>query len=388
MDNNNNPWESKSWESGIKFVEEKKSRKFIKFLGLLLIIFFSASFGGILGGYYVKNNYLASNYDQLMTKENQNKNVTTSLPTSIIAKNSITKVAETVGPAVVGIENNVQTWGGGMTPMGSGSGIIFDKAGYIVTNQHVIEGASKVVVTLPGGERKVTARIIGSDMKTDLAVLKIEAQNLPVAKLGDSSQVKVGEVAVAIGNPMGQEYAGSVTAGIVSAMNRNLSVDGRKYKVIQTDASINEGNSGGALCNEAGEVIGINSLKLGNSEGIGFAISINEAKPIIESLMKKGYVSRPYLGIGYVFIDSDTSQLYHTPVGAGVKQVMPGTAAEAAGLQAGDVITAIDGKELKNQNDLGDIIEGHKVGDTAKVKVWRGGKYLETQVKLGDSKGQ
>ena len=388
MDFNNNSLNNNKWESGVKFVEERKPKKFMRFLGMILLMFFAASIGGILGGYYVKKNYAPDSLTQARSfGETNEKADSSNAQSSPIPKNAVTKVAETVGPAVVGVENNVFSFEG-LTPQGSGSGIIFDKQGYIVTNEHVIEGANKITVTLPGGERKVNATLVGADKKTDLAVLKIDVGNLPVAKFGDSSKVRVGDLAIAIGNPLGQEYAGTVTVGFISAVNRNINMDGRKYKVFQTDASINPGNSGGALCNEAGEVIGINSLKAKQSEGMSFAISINEAKPIIQSLMKDHYISRPYLGIYYVFIDQETAKYNDIPVGVAIQQVVTGSAAEKAGIRQGDIITSFDGVEIKEQNDIGDILEKHKVGDSVTAKLWRNGRILDVTVKLQDSKGQ
>lgn len=377
MESNNN-----SWGSGVRFVEERKPKRFVRLLGLILIIFFSASIGGILGGYYVKKSYITPNYNQDLTKEGSN--LSQSPNTADIPKNSITKVSEIVGPAVVGVDNNGRTWGGGTALQGSGSGIIFDKSGYIVTNHHVIEGANSVSVTLSGG-KKVSAKIIGGDSKTDIAVLKIDAENLPVAKFGDSSKVRVGDTAIAIGNPLGQEFAGSVTTGVISALNRTINTDGKEYKVIQTDASINPGNSGGALCNEAGEVIGINTLKLKSAEGMSFAIPINEAKPIIEALIKNGYVSRPTLGIGYTIISPEMSEQYNIPIGAGIQQVNRGGAAEAAGIKVGDIMTHFDGKEIKEINTLGDILKEHKVGDEINAKIWRDGRSYDIKIKVGDS---
>lgn len=230
-------------------------------------------------------------------KKNEKENKNEQLP-----KNSITKVAESVGPAVVGISNKTEGYFG-QEDQGSGSGIIFDPNGYIVTNNHVIDGAQKITIKLSTG-KVLNASLVGTDRRSDLAVIKVDAKNLPVAKFGDSSKVKVGDVAIAIGNPLGEEFAGTVTAGIVSATNRKIQYAGAVYKLIQTDAAINPGNSGGALCNDAGEIIGINSLKE-KAEGIGFAISINEAKDIIKSLMDYGKVSRPYLGVAGKTISSE-----------------------------------------------------------------------------------
>lgn len=379
MDYNNN-----SWESGVRFVEEKKPKKFMRFLGIILIIFFSASIGGILGGYYVKKNY-DSGYIYENTKENV-KNLSQNTNTSI-PKNSINEVADLVGPAIVGVNNNVRVFGGGTALQGSGSGIIFDKAGYIVTNEHVIDGATNVTVTLPGG-KKLPAQVIGSDVRSDLAVLKVNAQNLPVAKFGDSSKVRVGDTAIAIGNPLGEEFAGSVTVGVISAVNRKLYLDGKMYKLIQTDASINPGNSGGALCNVAGEVIGINTLKNLDAEGMGFAIPINEAIPIIQSLIKNGYVSRPYIGIEYKFVDKEVSEEYDIPIGVYVVRVVSGGAAEKAGILPGDIIVSFDKVSLDSSETLIDALSKHKVGDVVNLKVYRSGSYQNIQIKLQDSNGR
>ncbi len=386
MDYNNNSTENNSWGSGIRFKEEKKPKRLLKVLGIVMIVFFSASIGGILGGYYVKTNYTPS-YQGHDTGSNET-NQSSSVKVSNLPKNTITQVAEKVGPAVVGISNNVLTPFSGLKPAGSGSGIIIDREGYIITNNHVIKGATSVTVTLPGG-KKVPARIIGGDDQADLAVLKINMANLPVAKLGDSSEIRVGDVAVAIGNPLGEEFAGTVTAGIVSGINRELDTDKGTYRYIQTDASINPGNSGGALCNADGEVIGINSVKISdrfeNVEGMGFAIPISDAKPIIDEIIKKGYVSRPQIGIRYEDIDSDTAQAYGVPVGAGVHEVAQGGPAYQAGIVSGDIIVEIDGVKLNDDTNLRIIINRRKIGDVIPIRVWRDGKYLDFKVKLGDS---
>lgn len=386
MDYENNSPKNNSWESGIKFVEEKKPRRIVRFLALIMVVFFSGSIGGILGGYYVKNNYIPEGTG---TANNQS-NSSNSVQTANLPKTSISKVAEEVGPAVVGVTNYVDSQGfgsawGGTSEGGTGSGIIFDSEGHIVTNYHVIEGAKKVSVTLPGG-KKIDAKIIGEDEAIDLAVLKIDGiKNLPVAKFGDSSKVRVGDTAIAIGNPLGEEFAGSVTSGIISALNREIALNGEANKYIQTDASINPGNSGGALLNEAGEVIGINSIKVGSAEGMGFAIPINTAKPIIDELIQKGKVSRPFLGIGYQFIDQYSANDWKVPVGIGIQNVVKNSPAEQAGIKIEDIITVFDGIEIKDENTLKNTLRNHKVGDEVSAKVWRSGKYSEVKIKIGDS---
>jgi len=240
----------------------------------------------------------------------------------------VVSIAEKIGPSIVGIKVSYKVtdpfafFGDTESEAkGEGSGIIVRKDGYILTNYHVIDSAyqdkkqtGKVDVYLPNNNKTpISAKIIGGDSRTDLAVIKIDQDNLPVAELGDSSQVKVGELAVAIGNPLGMEFAGSVTAGVISAVNRTIEVDGKNLNLIQTDAAINPGNSGGALVNSVGKVIGVNTIKMASTgvEGLGFAIPTNEVKPIMEQLIKYTYVKgRPQIGIGGVNIDERTSQQY------------------------------------------------------------------------------
>ncbi|WKV08289.1 trypsin-like peptidase domain-containing protein [Thermoanaerobacterium sp. CMT5567-10] len=320
--------------------------------------------------------------------------------------NLITNIAKIVSPSVVGIDTSA-TYSNGFRSAfvseGSGSGIIIDSQGYIVTNYHVIEGASTITVSLSDG-RKFSAQLIGKDSKTDLAVLKINATNLTAAKLGDSSKLEVGDLAVAIGNPLGESFAGTVTSGIISGLNRNLQSDYGAVNLIQTDAAINPGNSGGPLVNSNGEVIGITSVKLTSTddnstqgsfgmyqsqstpvEGMGFAIPINEAKPIIDELIKHGYVERPMMGVSVQEVTQQDAAQYNIPVGLYIAQVQQGSGADEAGLQAGDVITAVDGTKVQTFDALQSIISKHKVGDTITVAFWRNGKTLSTKVKLMSS---
>ncbi|MGF7430529.1 trypsin-like peptidase domain-containing protein [Thermoanaerobacterium thermosaccharolyticum] len=320
--------------------------------------------------------------------------------------NLITNIAKIVSPSVVGIDTSVSYSNGyrsALVPEGSGSGIIINSQGYIVTNNHVVDGASKITVNLSDG-RKFPAQLIGKDAKTDLAVLKINATNLIPAKLGDSSKLEVGELAVAIGNPLGESFAGTVTAGIISGLNRNLQSDYGPVNLIQTDAAINPGNSGGPLVNSNGEVIGITSVKLTSTggsdtqdpfgmfqsqstpvEGMGFAIPINEAKPIIDELIKHGYVERPIMGVSVQEVTSQDAAQYNIPVGLYIAQVQQGSGADAAGLQAGDVITAVDGTKVDTFDSLQSIITKHKIGDTITVTFWRNGRTLTAKVKLMSS---
>lgn len=301
----------------------------------------------------------------------------------------VVAIAEQVGPTVVGVSNRgvVQDFFGrtSVEERGSGSGVIIDKRGYIVTNHHVIDGASEIIVNLADG-RKVEAELVGSDSRSDLAVIKIEAKDLPVAVLGDSTKIKTGELVVAIGNPLGIEFARSVTMGVVSATERTLTIGDQQFSLIQTDAAINPGNSGGALVNSQGHVIGINSAKLVISgvEGMGFAIPISDARPIIDELIEKGYVSRPYLGIAGTEIDEITAKRLGVPQGIIVRQLVVSGPAHKAGLQEMDIITAIDGTVVKNFDELNKIFDKHKPGDQVKITVDRDGEKLELPLTLGE----
>ena len=265
---------------------------------------------------------------------------------------SIVDIAKKAGPAVVGVVSKITTttfFGMSQEQEGGGSGIIINSDGYIITNQHVINGATTVKVVLNNG-KEYDAKLIGQDRKTDLAVIKIEETNLPTAELGQSSALEVGELAVAIGNPMGLEFAGSVTAGVISALNRTMTVDGRQYTLIQTDAAINPGNSGGALVNKYGQVIGINTVKIGASgyEGMGFAIPIDIAMPIINELLESGYVKgRPVIGVSLREINEQISKRYNLPVGLYVLEVMEFSGAEKAALKLPTLLQKQTAKKLK-----------------------------------------
>ncbi|WP_392485998.1 S1C family serine protease [Haloimpatiens sp. FM7315] len=365
----------------IKFRNNKKNA-FLKSISYFVIIVLVAVLSSV-----VTANYITEKKFPELQKSLKKQNTSTSSSKGIetvtsepIKENAVTKVAETVGPAVVAISNSQEGFFGDVEN-GSGSGIIFNEEGYIVTNYHVIEGATKVTVKLSSG-KELNAKIIGTDSKSDLAVIKIDAKNLPVAKFGDSSKVKVGDMAIAIGNPLGEEFAGSVTAGIISALNRKIVQGEAVYKVLQTDAAINPGNSGGALCNSNGEVIGINSLKLGasvNAEGMGFSIAINEAKDIVDQLMKNGKVIRPVVGI---YGGTVNPQASGGVKGVYVSKIVTGSGAEKAGVLQGDVITEFSDKKVETMSDLSSILFEHKVGDEVSCKVYRDGKTKKLKIKL------
>ncbi len=311
------------------------------------------------------------------------------LPGGYLDYSPVVAIAERVGPTVVGISNRAVTrdfFGRErVVERGSGSGVIISKEGHIVTNYHVIEKAQSIGVNLADG-RQVDAQVVGSDPRTDLAVLKINASNLPVADLGDSNQIRVGELVVAIGNPLGYEFARSVTAGVVSAKERNITIEERKFKLIQTDAAINPGNSGGALVNSRGQVIGINSAKLviPGVEGMGFAIPISDARPIINELIERGYISRPSLGIYGAVIDERTARLNDLPQGIYIDRVIPGGAAQKAGLKSEDIIVGINGQKVTNFDELSEVLKQFKPGDQITVNIYRGNKKLDVPLTLGE----
>lgn len=305
---------------------------------------------------------------------------------------TIPEIAIKVGPATVGIVSSVPTttYFGTVQSESSGSGIIISEDGYVVTNQHVINGASEITVHLSTGEKK-KAEIIGQDVKTDLAVLKMEKAQYPYAEFGVSSDLEVGDLAVAIGNPLGMEFAGSVTSGIISALNRTVEVDGKTYNLLQTDAAINSGNSGGALVNCYGEVIGINSVKISSAgvEGLGFAIPVDEAKPVIQDLINFGYVKgRPVLGIIGSNIGEDVSRVYNYPEGVFVEQVVEGSGAAAAGIKRGDIITHIDDTRIKTTEELNKVRDKKKAGDSVKLTIERSGRIISVNAVLGEEKAQ
>ena len=306
---------------------------------------------------------------------------------------SVMEIAQKVGPAVVGIVCEGQ-YGTNMflmpsTGSSSGSGIIISGDGYVLTNAHVIENANKITVIL-STQKEYAATVVGKDSKTDLAIVKIEETDLPTATLGNSGGVQVGELCVAIGNPLGQELAGSVTTGCISAVNRTVSVDGKQYTLLQTDAAINPGNSGGALVNAYGEVIGINSVKMSASdiEGIGFAIPSDVAKPIISDLISVGYVQgRPLIGIvNGRTVTPQLSRQYDLPEGIYVTSIEEFSGAELAGIQAGDVIIKCDGKDVRTLAELNDIRDTHKSGEQLTLTIVRNGETKDYIVTLSEDK--
>ena len=302
---------------------------------------------------------------------------------------STVEIVRLVSPATVSVYV-MGTVNDRNTPIFSGTGFFVSENGYIVTNQHVIDDVINnsdlsLIVDVPGYEIPLDAEIVGYDIQTDIAVLKVEEQEEPFAyvTLGDSDTLQVGELVVAIGNPLGR-LEGTVTVGVVSALNRQANNNGYTMELIQTDASINSGNSGGPLINSFGEVIGVTNAKISASEGLGFAIPISNVRDIIQSIINYGYVAnRPYLGVtvGQVYGDA----YYGAIEGVYVSEVEPGGPADVAGMRSGDLIVSIDGVEIERSDDIISVRDTHLPGDEIPVVIERDGRTRELTLIVGDS---
>ena len=306
------------------------------------------------------------------------------------------QVSEMVSPSVVVITTeqvvySQWSWyGQNQVESGAGSGVIISSDGYILTCAHVVSGASQITVTI--GDTDYTATVVGEDDTSDVAVLKIDATGLTPATVGDSDSLSVGDSVLAVGNPLG-ELGGTVTSGIVSALNRSVTIQGTSstntMSLIQMDASVSPGNSGGGLFNMNGELIGLVNAKSSSSdaEGLGFAIPINDAIQVAQDLLENGYVSgRPYMGITYIAVtDAQTAaQLNVNAYGVYVVDVVQGGPADKAGLKAGDRIVSIDGTEIAQKDDLGTLMQQHTAGDTLSITVARDGQMQTVSLTLGE----
>ena len=306
------------------------------------------------------------------------------------------QVADMVSPSVVVITTeqvvySQWSWyGQSQVESGAGSGVIISSDGYILTCAHVVDGASSITVTID--DKDYTATLVGEDTTSDVAVIKIDATGLTPATVGDSDSLKVGQSVMAVGNPLG-ELGGTVTGGMISALNRSVTIQGTSstntMSLIQMDASVSPGNSGGGLFNMSGELIGIVNAKSSSSdaEGLGFAIPINDAIKVAQELLENGYVTgRPYLGITYLGVeDAQTAaQLGVNAYGVYVVEVVKGGPAERAGLQSGDRIVSIDGTEIASKDDLGTLMQKHAAGDTLSITIARNGQMQTVSVTLGE----
>jgi len=369
--------------------EKKSQRHGLKITALLLILLLSAGAGfgrGLAALYYGQD---------LLPSRGGNSPIQITGSDSL---NTAEAIAEKVIPSVVGISTTsritYQSWFGTQQGIsqGSGTGIIVDEQGYILTNSHVVgDGkAEEIIVQLYDG-REVNGTVLWNDRSIDLAIVKIQATGLTAAELGDSEEVRIGSYAVAIGNPLGMAFDRSVTQGIISGLDRTITVsDGQTQTtmegLMQTDASINSGNSGGPLLNSRGQVIGINSAKAQTGEGLGFAIPINTAKPIIDEIKTKGEFNRSYLGIRGISVE-DFNQSYpenklSAESGVFIVQIYMDSPAAKAGIQEQDVISKLDGKDVKTMTQLITGLYAHRPGDTIPITIIRDGKTLEISVTL------
>lgn len=377
----------------MSYFEGDSSRR-ISWAMVIILMLVSAVVGGIVS-YALAPAILGSGSNAPSQEIRDDGSQQTPIPVEPGGQSPVVAIAQNVGPAVVGITNFQGTnFFSGEQESGSGSGFIIDgEKGLIVTNNHVISGAQRLTVTLNEKEQ-YNASVVGRDSRTDLAVIKINAdKKLPEITLGDSNKLQVGEGVVAIGNPLGKEFARSVTSGVVSALNREITVATSQgggevtLNLIQTDAAINPGNSGGPLVNMKGQVVGINSVKIAQEgvEGMGFSIPIADAKPIIHQIISQGYVRRPFIGIyNFQEITQEMAEWYNIPTGIYVGGVVQGSPAARVGIRPEDIIVEIDGTRISSYADLDGVIGKHQVGDKISIAVVRNGSRRTFKLTLGE----
>lgn len=377
-------------------------KKWIAVISIVLVT------GFILGGAIVAANTETPLVSGILGKEDATAAQAAPATVNPSGQMSVADIVEKASPAVVNIEAKIKVSSGYQDPFlndpffrdffgnrnqiapqsryqnSIGTGFIISEDGYIITNQHVIDNADEITVKLQGKEKGIPAQLVGQDYELDLAVLKINGKGYKTLTLGNSDQMKVGEWVVAIGEPYGLDH--TVTTGVISAKGRPIKIEDRNYKnLIQTDAAINPGNSGGPLLNMRGEVIGINTAVNAQAQGIGFAISINTAKEVLDQLMDNGKVSRPYLGISMVDIDGAAIKELDLPAnthGVAVAKVVQASPAAKAGLMYMDVIVTVDGKAISNGKDVQEAIAGKEIGDRIMVGVIRQGNDITLPVIL------
>ena len=356
---------------------------------ILVCVLLSSAFG--FGGAMLAGNGSLSSQDSAGLKNTTNAKTTGfNLENATGSSMTVQQITAKAQDSVVEIKTEsvkADAWMQQYVREGAGSGVIIKNNGYIITNNHVIAGASKILVTT-SDKKQYEARLVGSDADTDVAVLKINAKNLKAVTMGNSDQLNVGDLAVAIGNPLG-ELGGTVTAGIISALDRSISIEGKTMSLLQTDTSINPGNSGGGLFNQYGQLVGVVVAKSSGSdvEGLGFAIPINRAADVASQLMQGGYVKgKPSTGMAYVDMSGQQQQDFfgnsQQSVGSVYIKEVNGKNAKKAGFQPGDLVYSVDGKEIQSIDALSSIITSKKVGDTVNFIVLRNGQSKEIKLKL------
>jgi len=368
----------------------KKSIGFGFFFGFLILSLIFGGAGGFLVGYFLPTKEAKQGVVNSATESTKKEKIVVEESSAII------DTVKKVGPAVVSIittDNVMDFFGDVYQQKGGGTGFVLTSDGLILTNKHVLPSSGELtVVTRDGNKFKAQVRAV--DPFTDLALISINAKNLPVVELGDSDLIEVGQHVVAIGNALG-EFQNTVTSGVISAKGRTIIAEGERFdNMIQTDAAINPGNSGGPLVNLKGQVIGINTVVAGGAENIGFAIPINTAKYAVESFKKYGKIRRPFVGIRYIPITKETASVNNLPVDYGVLilrgntstdlAVTPSSPAAKAGLKEGDIITAINDQRIDEDHPLNSILSRYYPGDVVEFTILRGGKEFKTTLTLGE----
>ena len=374
------------------FEDEGHKAGIKSYLGLILVVLLVA--GGLYFWQTTSDDQQIKSGEKDLQQQAEDETTEPVNTRQLSKEEAVTEVVEEVGPAVVKIETtqenrrfNIFAWETERKVSGQGSGVIIDQAGYIVTNNHVIDGADQIEVRLNEQGQKYQAEVVGTDAVTDLAVIKIEPpqEDLPVVDFVNSEQLKVGQLAIAIGNPYG--FSNTVTTGVISALGRKLPLqeETELTNMIQTDAAINPGNSGGALLNSQGRVIGINTAIIEQGQGIGFAIPSNIVKEITQELIEKGKVVRPWIGIYGAEVTPRLEKEYDLAVDYGVYifRVIADSPAAESGLIQGDIIVQLNNKKITNMNQLKSILRGYKVGDTVEITVYRKDKQQEIELELG-----
>lgn len=376
-------------------------KRTIYILLVIVIAGVSALTGAVAGGFAVfqtvSQNQPEGHSISVPSEANSNQPVQTLVLNSTDVETAITQSVQKVGPAVVTIVGTISgqnTFFGSSTDQKvSGSGVFISELGYILTNNHVVEGTKEVSIILSDGTEQ-NAVLVGTDPYSDIAILKTDGSVPAVAALGNSDLLQPGESVIAIGSPLG-DFKNTVTVGVISATGRSIET-GRGYQIeglIQTDAAINQGNSGGPLVNLAGEVVGINNMIVRGSgsgavaEGLGFAIPVNTAQAIANQIIEKGYFSRPFMGISFQAITPDIATTYHLPTqwGVYVQKVASGSPASTAGLQQGDIIISLNGIKMDESHDYLNMLYNYKPGDKISLGVVRDGKEMSMEITLGES---
>ena len=419
QDYNNTPWEQNSYRTGSTHPPKRRSGPVA---ALFIAVILLCSISGALGFMNIRlfsqlqeqkesdlSFHNGTNNSALLPSADSTEPSATDAPTSTSPR--VDETLELI-PAPEGTENTPEYAGLSLQQIyeqsipsvvsitctlkngsSSGTGVVLTENGYLVTNSHVIEDAAAISVLLTDG-RTLSAQVIGADAVSDLAVLRIDATDLTPAQFGDSSTLRVGDIAVAIGDPLGIELRGTMTDGIISAINRNVTTGGRTMTLIQTNAALNSGNSGGPLLNCYGQVIGINTMKIGaftdsaGVEGLGFAIPSTTVKEIVDQLIAQGYVSgRPTLGLTLRETSATERQFYRLPAGLLVTGVAENSDAAEKGLQAGDILIKLDEQSTPDQAAFDAILYSHKAGDTLDAVIYRSGRYYSVQLALGEATG-